>query len=162
MPQELLGRPAYTGMKCYRDEKGGYAIWVPSDWYQFPLKRKIRGFLFSPYKDDLNTSLLVEKRTLKYATTEKDMPFLREAFTQGILALPGAEIESQDESISSSISLFDARFTFLEGEMRRKRWVRNIYWAEAQLIMIAQGRDVQDFEYWLPMFYNTMTTTQIL
>ena len=161
MPQELLGRPAYTGMTCHRD-KGGYAVWLPSDWVQFELKRSHHGFLFSPYKDDLNTSILIEKRTLKYVTTEKDMPLLREAFQQGILALPGAEIESQDEDLSKTINVFDARFTYLDGENRRKRWVRNIYWGEGQLILVAQGRDVKDYEYWLPMFYNIMVTTELV
>jgi hypothetical protein len=30
------------------------------------------------------------------------------------------------------------------------------------LVIIAQGRTVDDFEYWLPMFYNTITTLQII
>jgi hypothetical protein len=162
VPQELLGRPAYTGMLCHRDNQGGYAVWLPKDWNQFPLKRNLHGFLFSPYKDDLNTSILIEKRKLKYKTTEKDMPFLREAFQQGILALPGAEIESQDEDFSKTINVFDARFTYLDGEIRRKRWVRNIYWGEGQLILVAQGKDVETFEYWLPMFYNTMVTAELV
>jgi len=78
------------------------------------------------------------------------------------MRLPGVEVESQDESLSDSVNFFEARFTFLEGENRRKRWVRNIYWGDGQLILIAQGRTVEDFEYWLPMFYNTITTVQII
>ena len=162
MPQELLGKPAYVGMKLYHDDKGGYGVWLPSDWTQFKLRRHHRGFLFSPYKDDSNTSLLVEKRMLKVSVTPDDMDVLREGFHQGIKDLPGVEIESQDESLSDSVNLFEARFTFLEGENRRKRWVRNVYWGNGQLIMIAQGRTVEDFEYWLPMFYNTMTTAQLI
>ena len=162
MPQELLGKPAYVGMKLYHDDKGGYGVWLPSDWTQFKLRRHHRGFLFSPYKDDINTSFLIEKRMLKVSVTPDDMDVLREGFHQGIKDLPGVEIESQDESLSDSVNLFEARFTFLEGENRRKRWVRNVYWGNGQLIMIAQGRTVEDFEYWLPMFYNTMTTTQLI
>ena len=162
MPQELLGKPAYVGMKLYHDDKGGYGVWLPSDWTQFKLRRHHRGFLFSPYKDDINTSFLVEKRRLKVSVTVEDMDVLREGFQHGITQLPGVEVESQDESLSDSINFFEARFTFLEGENRRKRWVRNIYWGNGQLIMIAQGRTVEDFEYWLPMFYNTMTTAQII
>ena len=162
MPQELLGKPAYVGVKLYHDDKGGYGIWVPSDWTQIKLRRHHRGFLFSPYTDDINTSFLVEKRRLKYAVTPEDMDVLREGFTQGIQQLPGVEIESQDENLSESVNLFEARFSFLEGESRRKRWVRNVYWGEAQLALIAQGRTVEDFEYWLPMFYNTMMTVEII
>jgi hypothetical protein len=106
--------------------------------------------------------LLVRKYKLKFKVTLEDAPTLREAFLEGIKALPGAEIESTDESLSDSINVFDARFTFLEGENRRKRWVRNIYWGEGQLVIIAQGRTPEDFDYWLPMFYNAMTTAQII
>jgi hypothetical protein len=162
VPQELLGKPAYVGVKLYHDDKGGYGVWVPSDWTQFKLRRHHRGFLFSPYKDDINTSILIEKRRLKFSITGEDIPVLREGFTQGIQQLPGVEIESQEENLTDSINFFDARFTFLEGEDRRKRWVRDIYWGDGQLVLIAQGRTVEDFEYWLGMFYNIMTTTQLV
>jgi len=149
-------------MKLYHDDKGGYGVWMPSDWTEYKLRRHHRGMLFSPYKDDINTSLLVEKRRLKISVTAEDMDVLRDGFQQGIKQLPGAEIESQGENLTDSISFFEARFTFLEEENRRKRWVRNIYWGEGQLIMIAQGRTVDDFDYWLPMFYNVMMTVEII
>ena len=162
MPQELLGKPAYVGMKLHHDDKGGYSVWLPSDWTEYKLRRHHRGMLFSPYKDDINTSFMVEKRRLKVTITSEDIDILREGFQQGIMNLPGVEIESQNESLSNSVNFFEARFTFLEGENRRKRWVRNIYWGDGQLILIAQGRTVEDFEYWLPMFYNTIITTEII
>jgi hypothetical protein len=162
VPEEVKKNPVYTGIKMYPDKTGGYGVWVPSDWTEYKLKRNQRGMLFSPYKDDLNTSLLVRKYKLKVTVTQDDLPLLRESFIEGIQALPGAEIESTEESLSESINVFDARFTFLEGENRRKRWVRNIYWGNGQLVLIAQGRTPEDFEYWLPMFYNTMMTTELL
>ena len=90
------------------------------------------------------------------------MPFLREAFQQGILELQGAEIESLDENLIQTINVFEARFTFMDGEAKRKRWVRNIYWSEGQLILVAQGRDEKDYDYWLPMFYKTMVTKELV
>ena len=118
--------------------------------------------LFSPYIDDINTSFMVEKRRLKVSVTAEDMDVLREGFQHGIMKLPGVKVESQDESLSDSVNFFEARFTFLEDENRRKRWVRSIYWGDGLLIMIAQGRTVEDFEYWLPMFYNTIMTAKII
>jgi hypothetical protein len=162
VPEELLGKPAYTGQTMYEDREGGYQLWLPSDWKQIKLKRKHQGMLFSPYQDDINTCFLVEKKTLKIKVTPEDMPVLREGLREGILALTGAEIESMDEALSESFNVFDARFTFLEGEARRKRWVRNIYWGEGQLILIAQGHSPEDYDYWLPMFYNTMTTARLV
>ena len=162
MPESLLGAPAYTGMKMYPDHAGGYAIWVPSDWYQLKLKRNHRGFMFSPYPDDINTCVLVEKHKLKFKITPDDLVTLREGFHEGIIALPGVEIESEEEDLTESISMFNARFSFMEGEFKRKRWVRNIYWGNGQLVVIAQGKSPEDFEYWLPMFFNTMLDIQIL
>ena len=162
MTEEKTETPFYTGLKMHVDNSGGYALWLPSDWYKFKLKRNHRGMLFSPYPDDINTSLLAEKHKLKYSLIVDDLLVLREGFEQGIKGLPGVEIESQDEALSESINFFEARFTFLEGDIRRKRWVRNIYWGNGQLVLIAQGRTVQDFEYWLPMFFNTITTVKII
>ena len=65
MVNELNGHPAYTGVLCHTDEKGGYSVWLPSDWHETKLKRNHRGFLFSPYTDDINTSILVEKKNLR-------------------------------------------------------------------------------------------------
>lgn len=161
MPEELLGQPAYTGVNLHRDVKGGYGVWIPAEWYEMKLRRNHRGFLFSPYQDDINTSILVEKRKLKVSVTYDDLPILREGFRDGILKLPGVEIESEDENLTQTISFFEARFTFLEGDNRRKRWVRNIYWGNAQLVMIAQGRTPEDFEKYLPMFFNCFFTLDI-
>jgi hypothetical protein len=118
--------------------------------------------MFSPYSDDINTSILAQKRKLKYAVKTDDLIMMRDAFEEGIKALPGVEIESVDAAYTTSINFFDARFTFLEGDIRRKRWVRNIYWTESQLVLTAQGRTVEDFDYWLPMFFNTITTCSLL
>ncbi len=162
MPNELLGKPAYTGMTMYPDKPGGYSVWLPSEWIKVDLKRNHHGCLYTPYPDDYNTCFLTEKHKLKITITPEDLPVLRESFYKAIQELPGVEIESTDESLSDTVNIFEARFTFLEGETRRKRWVRNIYWGDGQLVLIAQGRTPEDFEYWLPMFYNTMTTVNIL
>jgi aspartate/tyrosine/aromatic aminotransferase len=71
------------------------------------------------------------------------------------------EIESFTYTPTSTLVTLEAKFTFLEGENRRKRWVRNIYWGNGQLVFIAQGATVKEYDYWLPMFYNTMVTFQV-
>ena len=152
----------FTGMYTHIDKTGGYALVMPTDWHKLPLKKGIKGMFFSPYADDINTSLLAQKKKLKFKIETGDLLLLREGFEEGIKALPGVEIESIEASYSDTINVFDARFTFMEGDVRRKRWVRNIYWGEAQLILTAQGRTVEDFDYWLPMFFNTITTCSIL
>lgn len=159
MSNEEKPRPVYTGMKQYVDE-AGFAIWVPSDWHEFKLQGDHKGVLFSPYPDDFNTGLLAEKKKLKVKVKRDDLPTLRKAFMEGIRALDGVEIEegSIDEHITDTLSFFEVRFSFLEGGVRRKRWIRNIYWGRNNYILIAQGRTPEDFDYWLSMFFNIMMT----
>ena len=159
MTEEQKKRPVYTGMKQHID-RAGFVLWLPSDWHEFKLKGGHRGVLYSPYPDDFNTGLLAEKRKLKVKVNESDLPTLREAFMAGIKALDGVEIEagSEDEYLTHSLSFFEVRFTFLEGGVRRKRWIRNVYWGRNNYVLIAQGRTPEDFDYWLPMFYNIMMT----
>lgn len=159
MGNEEKPRPVYTGMKHHIDE-AGFAIWVPSDWHKFELQGNHNGVLFSPYPDDFNTGLLAEKMKLEIEVTRDDLPILREAFLEGIRALDGVEIEdgSIDEYMTDALSFFEVRFSFLESGVRRKRWIRNIYWGRNHYILIAQGRTPADFDYWLPMFFNIMMT----
>ena len=155
MTEEQIPGPVYTGMMTHND-KAGFSMWLPDDWHKFDLKGGHKGVLYSPYPDDFNTGVMVEKNHLKVKVRVDDLPALREGFMLGINALPGIEIESQDEFLTDRISFFEVRFIFLEGEIRRKRWIRNIYWDRSNYIIIAQGRTPEDFEYWLPMFYNIM------
>lgn len=160
MPEEKP-RPRYYGMSLHADNEAGFGLWLPSDWHRFDMQNGHHGAIYSPYPDRFDTSLAAEKHKLRYAVTEEDMPALREGFDAGLQALPGIEIESQDENVSSTLIMLEARFTFLEGEARRKRWVRTIYWGNGQLVLIAQGATPAEFDYWLPMFYNTMATVEI-
>jgi hypothetical protein len=146
-------------MKAHAD-KAGFAIWVPSDWHEFKLQGNHKGVLYSPYPDDFNTGLLAQKIKLKVRVNRNDLPTLREAFLAGIKALDGVEIEegSFDEYLTDTLSFFEIRFSFLEGGVRRKRWIRNIYWGKNNYVLIAQGRTPEDFDYWLPMFFNIMLT----
>ena len=159
MGNEEKPRPVYTGMKQHTD-KAGFAIWVPSDWHEFELQGDHKVVLFSPYPHDFNTGLLTEKKKLKVKVKRDDLPTLRKAFMEGIRALDGVEIEegSIDEFITDTMSFFEVRFSFLEGGVRRKRWIRNVYWGRNNYILIAQGRTPEDFEQWLPMFFNIMMT----
>jgi hypothetical protein len=36
-----------------------------------------------------------------------------------------------------------------------------IYWEKGQLIVMAQGATPDEFEYWLPMFYNALMTVEV-
>jgi hypothetical protein len=158
---DLTGNPRYYGQFKYVDKKGGYAIWLPTGWQQVEMVKGHHGAVFFPDPNDPNTCFSTEKFKLKYKTNKDDLAILREGLEEGLQKLPGIEIESREETITEQLLGFDMRFTFLEGEARRKRWLRVIYWGEGQLVFIAQGATPELFEYYLPMFFNTMMTFEM-
>jgi hypothetical protein len=159
--KEKRGNPRYTGMFQYNDPGKTFAIWLPTGWTKFEMEEGHQGVIFSPYPDHFDTSFTAEFHRLKYTVSNDDLPILQEGFEAGINALPGIEVESFTYTPTSTLITLEAQFTFLEGENRRKRWVRNIYWGNGQVVFIAQGATVNEYDYWLPMFFNTMVTFQI-
>ncbi|MGI5916399.1 MAG: hypothetical protein ACOX9A_08100 [Anaerolineae bacterium] len=159
---ETTERPRFTGKFKYTDEEGGYGLWIPSGWHRTDLADGRQGVIFSPYPNDLNTCFMAERQALDVSIKPKDLAILRKGFLQGLESLPGIEIESHEESVGSAgVILLEARFTFLEGEERRKRWVRVSYWGNGQLTFIAQGASEEIFDYWVPAFYNIMMTVEL-
>lgn len=159
---EKQGNPRYTGEYLYLDPEMAFGIWLPSDWTKFEMETGHHGVIFSPYKDNFDTSFTAEFHRLKYNVNTDDLPILQEAFEEGIKALPGIEIDELNYIPTATLITLEAKFTFIEGNIRRKRWVRNIYWGNGQLVFIAQGATVKEYEYWLPMFYNTMVTFKVM
>ncbi len=153
--------PVYHGMTKHADKQGGYALWLPSDWHRFALTDGHEGMLFSPYADRTDTHMAVTKMQLPVAVDAQDVADIRDGFEAGLNSLPGVNVESQDETITSTLIILEARFTYLEGETRRKRWTRVVYWGDRQLLLVAQGATVDEFEYWLPMLFNTMMSVEI-
>jgi hypothetical protein len=158
---DLTGNPRYTGQFKYVDRKGGYGIWLPAGWQQVDMVEGHQGAVFYPDPNDPHTCFSTEKFILKYKVKRDDLPTLREGLEAGLRQLPGIEIESREETVSERVLGFDVRFMFNEGEARRKRWLRVIYWGEGQLVFIAQGATPELFEYYLPMFFNTMMTFEM-
>jgi hypothetical protein len=143
------------------DTKAGYAVWLPMEWTEMKMGKGHQGTVFFPEPETQDTFFSCESFKLRFAVKEADVPILRDGFNAGLQALPGIDVETQDESVTPTLIAFDARFTFLEGEMQRKRWVRNIYWGKLQIVFIAQGCEPAEFDYWLPMFFHTMMTFEL-
>jgi len=154
-------RPRYTGIRKYTDQDGGYGLWFPSSWHQIPIAEGHQGVIFAPQAEHAHTSFAAEKHTLPFKVSQKDVIILRKGFQAGLESLPEVIIESQEESITATLKIFEAHVTFVEDGVRRKRWVRTSYWGEAQLTLIAQGATEEEFERYEGMFYNTMMTVAI-
>jgi len=158
-------RPIFSAGVTHYIDGSGFSLWVPSDWYKFVLTGGREGVLFSPYPANIQTSFLAERHCMEDSLKESDLPALRDHFTAEIEALEGVEIEegSYDEfSVSKrSFYSFEIRFTYIENGMRRKRWVRDIYWGDDNFIFIAQGRTPDEYDYWQPMFYQIMVNLNV-
>ena len=153
--------PRYTGIYKQIDLEAGYAIWIPTDWRKIDMVNGHDGHIYTPDKHGYDTCISTEKVELDFSITDDDIPILREGFNAGLASLPGIDIEWQDETMTDTLKLFEAKFTFLEGDVRRKRWLRVVYWGDGQLIMMAQGATPEDYDYWMPMFYNSLMTVEI-
>lgn len=152
--------PVYTGVRKHVHPTG-FSLWIPGDWTTFALAAGHEGIMVGPHAGVLETIFLAEMVSLPFAVKIKEASALRKGFEAGLHALPGVEIETTDEQIGTPLMLFDARFTFLEGDARRKRWVRTLYADTRQLRLIAQGSTPAEFDYWLPMFFNIMHTFEL-
>ncbi|MEE4195376.1 MAG: hypothetical protein V2J07_09280 [Anaerolineae bacterium] len=156
MTNEKRPNPKYKGQTKYVNNDEGFAVWLPSDWHKFEMKEGHIGWVFSPYANDFNTSFTVQKNKLDYKVTPEDIEILMEGFLEGINSLADVEILETKSDSGKKAVILEAKFTFTEGGETRKRWVKSMYWGEANLVMIAQGKTVEDYEYWLPMLYNSM------
>ena len=163
MTKDRPPRPQWTGATKHVDAQAGFAIWVPSDWHRTNLAEGRLGVIFSPYANDLETCLYVEYQKLEHAALPKDANVIKKGFRLGIEQLPEVEILKFEEHVGelSGIVLLDARYTFVENGVRRKRWTRVCYRGQGQYTFIAQGVTEQEFDYWEPMFYNAMMTTEL-
>jgi hypothetical protein len=153
--------PRYIGMFKYVAEEGGYALWLPAGWTQYDMPAGQQGAIFRPCSKDPRTYFSAQMHRLERSVSDGDVAALREGFQRYLMALPGIKIESQDETVSAGITFFEARFTYLDGNARRKSWLRVAYLGEGQLTLVAHGSTPDEFEYWLPMFFNTMMTIEL-
>jgi hypothetical protein len=153
--------PVYTGMRKYASNEGGYAVWLADDWRKIDMVDGRDGWIFTPYPDHFDTCFACEKHILDFKVTPEDVKLLSDGFESGIKSLPDVEILEKKYDSGKRVVILEAKFTFTENGKRRKRWVKSMYWDEANLVLMAQGADEEDYEYWLPMLFNAMSTYEL-
>lgn len=151
--------PVFLGLRLHRDTTLGYSFFVPVGWRRLELESADgSGVIYAPAPDDAATSFSAEGRDLGLSVAAEDLPALRTGFLRGLRALPESVLESSEaESIGSLITL-EARHTFRQDDSTRKRWVRLLYHGTTQVRLVAQAASLEQFQYWLPMFYESMRT----
>jgi hypothetical protein len=53
------------------------------------------------------------------------------------------------------------KYTFREGCVMRRRWVRVFFLGTHETTMTAQGSTLDLYDYWLPWFFEAMATAQV-
>lgn len=151
--------PSFTGLLLCREPTLGYSFFVPDGWH----RREIEGsdganILYAPSPEETFTSFSVEGRDLGVEITADDLPVLREGMLRGLRKLPGSKITRIEAEAIGRLITLEARHTYREGGGVRERWVRLLYQGTVQARLVAQAATVEEFNYWLPMFYESMRT----
>jgi len=155
------GTPVFTGLVLHEDKTWGFNFWYPDGWYRFDFTDGREGVLYAPDAQDWTTSFSVEVKDIGMKVEEGDLPDLLEGFSEGLRKLPDVQIEWQDHWIIGSLTGLEAKYTFREGDVVRKRWVRLLYEGTRQFHVVAQGATVDEYRYWEPMLFEAMMTLKI-
>jgi hypothetical protein len=154
--------PYFTSLHQYRDALGRFSIRIPGDWNEFDLEDDREGVLFSPQEDAPSTYVAVWVSQLdgEHVVAE-DLDVLREGVEEGLHQLDGIEIsESKDDAISNLIK-FERIYEFNENGSRRKRRVWMLYIDTWSMVVIYQGENASEYDYWLPMGNYSLGTFNI-
>jgi len=159
---DVSSGPFFTGLLVHRDPKFAYSFFVADGWHRLEMEHAEHGVIYAPDPAIASTSFSAEARDLGTDVGADDLPALREGMLRGIGHLPGSRLEwSEAEAIGRLLTL-EARHTYGDPAQprgsRSKRWVRLLYQGSTQVRLVAQGATVSEFDYWMPMFYQSMRT----
>jgi transcriptional regulator with XRE-family HTH domain len=90
-----------------------------------------------------------------------DEELATQGFFEAIEQLPEANIEVRNQKVAGKQLELEAKYTYLDQDEIRKCWVRVFYHETRQIIMTAQGATPEEYDYWLPMFFQAMTTVRV-
>jgi hypothetical protein len=156
---ESSGVPAFTGLVVHRDPSVGYSLLLPDGWQRTDLPED-GGTLYRPDPDDPTTGLELNGHDLGTAVSGRDLPAIRRGFLAGLRQLPGCHVEQQEDAAIGGLLTLEARLTYRQDEVTRKRWVRLLYQGRAQIRLVAEGSSVERFGYWEPMFLTAFRSVR--
>jgi hypothetical protein len=157
--EKTKDRPVFKGLRWYREQY--FSFFVPIDWLRFSWQDDRQGVLFGPSAEDPHTVFAVDLTDLGFSVSADDLDDLSEGFMTGIQQLHGVEIELSNRQVVGALVTLEAKYTFVEDGMTRKRWVRVLYHDTHQIAFTAQGATADTYAYWLPMFFEAMMTAKV-
>lgn len=147
---------ATSGLSLHKDRYLGFSLMYPSAWHQFQWLDGRRGVLYGPIFNDNRTIFAVAVQDLGTTLTKADLQDLHVGFIAGIGRLLESRIESQRQWHSGAQLGMEAHYTFREGDVVRKRWVRVLYQDTRQFTITAQAATEDEFAEWLSTFQAAM------
>ena len=151
--------PAFTGLLVHREPRYGCSLLIPEGWQRRELVSEHgSGVVFLPDPADEVTSFSFEGRDLGLEVGPDDLAALRSGFLAGLRKLPGCKLAQHEAEAIGRLITMEARLTFRDGAARRKRWTRLLYQGRIQVRLVAQGATPAEFDYWEPMFFQSMRT----
>jgi hypothetical protein len=151
--------PPIHGLLWHRDEH--FSFFVPIDWQRSGWDDGRIGVLYYPVPDDPQTVFAVEEKDLGMAISPGDLDRLDAEFVDTIEQLPEGESESHDKAVVGEQMQLEYKYTFREGCVMRRRWVRVFFLGTHETTMTAQGSTLDLYDYWLPWFFEAMATAQV-
>ena len=152
-------RPAFKGLSWHRNQY--YSFFIPLDWHQFEWGDNREGVIYGPDPADPHTIFAVEVTDAGFQIKPDDLDALAEGFFTGIENLPDVEIENRDQRVVGAMVALEAKYTYRDQDIVRKRWTRVLYHQTRQVALTAQGATSEKYHYWLPMFNEAMMTAKV-
>jgi hypothetical protein len=151
--------PPIQGLLWHRDEY--FSFFVPTSWQRSDWDDGRTGVLYYPVSDDPQTLFAVEVKDLGMVISPEDLDRLDAEFIDAIEQLPEGQIDVHEKAIIGEQMQLEYQYTFREGCVMRRRWVRVFYQGTHQTTMTAQGSSLDLYDYWLPWFFEAMATAQV-
>ena len=149
--------PAFRALVAHRDVTFRFSFLISEDWQRLDLESG--GAMYVPDTADLVTGFGVEATKLDIKVKRGDLKTLEQGFLTGLRSMDRSIVEQHEaEAIENQLITMEARHTFRDGDAIRKRWVRLLYRGSTQVRLVAQGSSPAEFDYWEPMFFQSMRT----
>jgi hypothetical protein len=160
MSSQARGKPpSVSGLLWHRDQY--YSFFIPNNWHRLRWPDNREGVIYGPDPTDPFTVFAVDIKDLGVSITPADVDVLAEGFFESIQQLPACDIESREQKVSDTQIKLEAKYTFDEQGETRKRWACVFYHETRQIAMTAQGATPEQYDYWLPWFFEAMMTVRI-
>lgn len=151
--------PAVQGLTWHRTQY--YSFFLPMNWHPFSWANDREGQIYGPDSNDSSTVFAVDMIDLGTPITDQDFDILAEGFFGTIEQLPACAIEARHQKAIGRLFELEAKYTFQEQAKTRKRWTRVFYHETRQVTMTAQGSTHEQYDHWLPWFFEAMITAKV-